>query len=200
VTVTDGQTALVRLADVDPDVILADAFLPRRTGVEICEFVKSQPRFRYIRVVLTAGMLEELKDEDARRIGADGVVRKPFEASTMVKLLKGLAAEAGVERSKLPPELLKSAPPLPSGPPAPEPPPPSRFVPPQPPAPPAVASAASIAVALRPVPKPAPAPEPADPERVRAAVTLALDAAMPQLIDIVTEQVLAAIHPPKTKP
>lgn len=28
VSVTDGETALVRLLDADPDVIVADAFLP----------------------------------------------------------------------------------------------------------------------------------------------------------------------------
>jgi len=28
VTVTDGETALIRLEDVDPDVVLADVFLP----------------------------------------------------------------------------------------------------------------------------------------------------------------------------
>jgi hypothetical protein len=32
-----------------------------------------------------------------------------------------------------------------------------------------------------------------DPEQVRAAVTVALDAAMPALIDQVTEQVIAAL-------
>jgi len=29
VTVTDGETALIRLPDVDPDLIMADVFLPQ---------------------------------------------------------------------------------------------------------------------------------------------------------------------------
>ena len=33
VTVTDGQTALMRLADVDPDVVFADVSLPRRPAM-----------------------------------------------------------------------------------------------------------------------------------------------------------------------
>jgi CheY-like chemotaxis protein len=39
-----------------------------------------------------------------------------------------------------------------------------------------------------------------DPEQIRAAVTVALDAAMPALIDTVTERVIAALSGRKTRP
>ena len=48
VSVTDGETAMIRLSDVDPDLVLADAFLPRRSGLEICREVKTNPRFRHV--------------------------------------------------------------------------------------------------------------------------------------------------------
>ena len=32
VSLTDGEAALLRLADVDPDLILADVFLPGKSG------------------------------------------------------------------------------------------------------------------------------------------------------------------------
>ena len=44
VTVTDGQTALMRLADVDPDLVFADVSLPTKTGYEICREIKSRQR------------------------------------------------------------------------------------------------------------------------------------------------------------
>ena len=43
VSVTDGQTALVRMADVDPDLVIADVFLPGRDGFEICRAIKAYP-------------------------------------------------------------------------------------------------------------------------------------------------------------
>src|SRR5947209_16493408 len=70
VSVTDGETALVRLADVDPDLILADAFLPGRSGVDICRHVKANPKHGHIRIVLTAGMLEAFDEADGRAAGA----------------------------------------------------------------------------------------------------------------------------------
>ena len=41
VSVTDGETALLRMADVDPDLVIADVFLPGRDGFEFCRAIKS---------------------------------------------------------------------------------------------------------------------------------------------------------------
>jgi len=90
VSVTDGETARIRLADVDPDVVLADAYLPNWSGFELCRHVKESPELKHIRVVLTAGILEPFDDEEARRSGADGILRKPFEASVVVDTIKPL--------------------------------------------------------------------------------------------------------------
>jgi CheY-like chemotaxis protein len=229
VTVTDGQTALLRLADVDPDVILADAFLPRRSGLEICEFVKGEPRYRYIRVVLTAGMLEDFKDDAAREAKADGVLRKPFEASTMVKMMRGLVRDAEVARAMMKPEEMAVTPMPPAAPPlvaegkadglwsallasaAPAAVPPphqaamaimiadatAASTPPPAPGPvreaePIPAAEARPDAVVEAISSEAAAVEP-DPARVRAAVTLALDAAMPALIEELTERVLIAL-------
>jgi len=99
VTVTDGETALLRLADVDPDVILADALLPSKDGYEICRYVKSQPRYRHAKVVLTAGALEPLDEAEAARIGADATVRKPFEASVLLQTVRTLVEAATQQRA-----------------------------------------------------------------------------------------------------
>src|ERR1044072_3904999 len=49
VTVSDGDSALIRLEDVDPDVVLADAIMPKRSGYEICQFIRLSPRHRRTR-------------------------------------------------------------------------------------------------------------------------------------------------------
>ena len=56
VSITDGETALLRLADVDPDLVIADVFLPGRSGFDLCRYVKTH--HRHARVILTAGLLE----------------------------------------------------------------------------------------------------------------------------------------------
>jgi CheY-like chemotaxis protein len=170
VSLTDGNAAMLRLADVDPDLILADVFLPGKSGFELCRHVKSEPRFKHVRVVLTAGLLEPFDEDEAKRAGCDAILKKPFEASKVVSTIDPLVKEAQLARGQFVEPIVSVAPVA-----EPEPEPPKPVEPPmlaEPPAP--------------------PAPE-IDPERVRAAVTLALDAALPALIQEITERVLIAL-------
>ena len=188
VTVTDGETALIRLKDVDPDVVLADVFLPLRSGYEICQYIKSHARHKHARVVLLAGLLEPVDEAAAERVGSDAVLKKPFEASVVVALVRPLAEAAQAEReARVEPlgdetaEAVEAAlpGPLPGG---------RGSVPSEQ----AVAPAAEPETPAEAIPAPAPVMV-VDAERVRAAVTVALDRAMPAMIDEITERVLVAL-------
>ena len=161
VTVTDGQTAMMRLADVDPDVVFADVSLPGRSGYEICRHIKTDPRHRHVRVVLTAGLLEHFDDAQAIAVRCDAVLKKPFEASMVVDTVRPLADSACAERAAAPPTADVPVVPV------------------------RVLQTAAVA---EPVIR-----NDEEAERVRAAVTLALDAAMPAIIDRITEKVLIAL-------
>ena len=223
VSLTDGNAAMLRLADVDPDVIIADVFLPGKSGFELCRHVKSDPRLKHVRVVLTAGLLEPFDEDEAKRAGCDAILKKPFEASKVVVTIDPLVKESQLARSQAAEEIALAPPPLTTAQPAePEPPKPddapklaevSRLFEesktaevPKAAEPPSSADAPKLAEAPKPAepprpidvskpaepPPPPPAPE-IDPERVRAAVTLALDASLPAIIQEITERVLIAL-------
>lgn len=154
-SVTDGETALFRMNDVDPDLVIADVFLPGKNGFEICRAIKAA--HRHVRVVLTAGMLETFDEDEARRAGCDAILKKPFEASVVLETLRPLIHDAQLARGLFA-EALAGAQPSP----------------PRPSAPPVVST-------------------PPDPQRVEAAITLALDAALPALVREITEKVLVAL-------
>src|SRR4051812_36892920 len=99
VTVSNTDSALIRLDDVDPDVVLADTVMPGRTGYDICQYLKMSPRHRHVRVILTAGVLEVLDEANAKRVEADGTLRKPFEASALTAAVKPLAEAAARDRA-----------------------------------------------------------------------------------------------------
>ena len=82
VSVTDGETALLRMQDVDPDLVIADVFLPGRNGFDLCRNIKNT--HRHVRVILTAGLLETFDEDEARRAGCDAILKKPFEASVVI--------------------------------------------------------------------------------------------------------------------
>src|ERR1700691_2724843 len=76
VAVSNADTALVRIEDVDPDIVIADTVMPGRTGYEICQYLKMSPRHRHVRVILTAGVLEPFDEERARQVAADATLKK----------------------------------------------------------------------------------------------------------------------------
>ncbi|MGA9882738.1 MAG: response regulator [Candidatus Acidiferrales bacterium] len=78
VSVGNGEAAVRRIPDLDPDLVLADIFMPVRNGYEVCEFVKKDERFAHVPVILLVGAFDPLDEKEARRVGADGVLKKPF--------------------------------------------------------------------------------------------------------------------------
>ena len=153
VTITDGATVLLRLADVDPDLVLVDVTMPTKSGYEICEFVKTSRRHTHTRVVLVAGAVDTVEDAELRRVHADGLLQKPFEASLVLQTVKPLLQAAAADRDRAPrPETVPDA------------------------------------------PRPAAIAGP-DPDLIRAAVTIAIDSALPGLIEEITRKVLVALDP-----
>jgi CheY-like chemotaxis protein len=78
VAVGNGEAAVRRIPDMNPDLVLADIFMPVRNGYEVCEFVKKDSRFSHVPVILLVGAFDPLDEKEARRVGADGVLKKPF--------------------------------------------------------------------------------------------------------------------------
>lgn len=138
VSVTDGAVALRRIADVQPDVVIADVYLPTKNGFELARFLRAQPQHRHVGIVFAAGPTDEFDEQDARNAGADVILRKPFEASALLGAVHQLAGRGvGAEHSETETAFDRSS--------------------------------------------------------IRAAVTLALETAMPALIEELTERVLLAL-------
>jgi twitching motility two-component system response regulator PilH len=139
VSVTDGATALRRLEDVKPDLLITDVFLPTKNGFELVRFLKSQEQHRHVPVIFAATPADQFDEQDARNAGAEAILRKPFEASTLLAAVQPL-----LERSAPKNDNIDARPAL-------------------------------------------------DRATIRAAVTLALDSAMPAMIDELTERVVLAL-------
>jgi CheY-like chemotaxis protein len=76
--VGNGEAAVRRIPDLNPDLVLADIFMPVRNGYELCEWIKKDSKFSHIPVILLVGAFDPLDEKEARRVGADDVLKKPF--------------------------------------------------------------------------------------------------------------------------
>jgi len=90
VTVNNGSAALKRIAELKPDLIVLDVYMPGYSGLEVCQRLKDAGETARIPVLLTVGKLEPFKAEEARRVRADAHIVKPFEASELLTAISRL--------------------------------------------------------------------------------------------------------------
>ncbi len=112
--VGNGEAAVRRLPELNPDLILADIFMPVRNGYELCEWVKKDEKYAHIPVILLVGAFDPLDEKEARRVGADGVLKKPFIPPDPLIAMVTAALE---KHSKLPVESVAVKQPAPATPP-----------------------------------------------------------------------------------
>ena len=119
IAVGNGEAAVRKIADVRPDLVLADVFMPVRNGYEVCQFVKADSTLSHIPVILLVGAFDPLDEQEAQRSGADGVLKKPFvPPDPLISMVKSALVRAGVAHAGFTPaKPVEEAPP-----PAPEPP------------------------------------------------------------------------------
>ena len=80
IAVGDGDSAMEKLADMTPDLVLADVNMPGLNGYQVCEKIKQDVRLRHTPVILLVGSFEPYDEQEAKRVGADDFLTKPFQS------------------------------------------------------------------------------------------------------------------------
>jgi CheY-like chemotaxis protein len=97
VAVGNGEAAVRKISDIRPDLVLADVFMPVRNGYEVCRYVKEDSSLAHIPVILLVGAFDPLDEQEAQRVGADGVLKKPFvPPDPLISMVKSALTRAGI--------------------------------------------------------------------------------------------------------
>jgi CheY-like chemotaxis protein len=91
VTVSNGAAAAKKIAEIKPELVLLDVFMPGYSGLELCEKLRSAAETSKIPVLLTVGRMEPYNAQDGARVKADGVIVKPFEATDLTAAVDRIA-------------------------------------------------------------------------------------------------------------
>ena len=90
IAVNNGSAALKKIAELKPDLVILDVYMPGYSGLEVCQRLKESQETSRIPVMLSVGKLEPFKPEEAHRVRADAFIVKPFEASELLSALSKL--------------------------------------------------------------------------------------------------------------
>ena len=96
----DGQEALTRIAEAQPDLVLLDWMLPVLSGLEVCRQIRRRPGTRDLPVIMVTARTE---DQDAVRgldTGADDYIAKPFSMDALLARMRALLRRSGAAPAK----------------------------------------------------------------------------------------------------
>lgn len=80
ITAADGVSAMEKFVETAPDLVLADVNVPGLNGYQICAEIKQSEPTKNIPVILLVGSFEPFDQDEARRVGADDYMTKPFQS------------------------------------------------------------------------------------------------------------------------
>ncbi|MCX7404964.1 MAG: response regulator [Planctomycetota bacterium] len=89
-TAVDGRDTLDKVASHQPDVILLDVMMPKLSGFEVCQRLKSDPATSPIMIMMVTALGELGDIERAVEAGTDDFLSKPVNKIELVKRVENM--------------------------------------------------------------------------------------------------------------
>ncbi len=89
-TATDGEDALLQIAERQPDIVLLDWMLPKLAGIEVARRLRSQQATRNLPIIMLTARTEESDRIRGLDIGADDYMTKPFSMSELTARIRAV--------------------------------------------------------------------------------------------------------------
>jgi CheY-like chemotaxis protein len=80
ISVGDGDSAMEKIRETLPDLVMLDINMPGLSGYEICENLRKSDQFKTLPVILLVGSFEPFDEDEAKRVGASDYLTKPFQS------------------------------------------------------------------------------------------------------------------------
>jgi CheY-like chemotaxis protein len=93
VAAVDGQDALDKVEDANPDVVTLDVMMPRLDGWATAERLRENPATAKLKIVLLSARAQEADLQRGERIGVDAYLTKPFDPDELIDVVRRLGAE-----------------------------------------------------------------------------------------------------------
>ncbi len=89
-TAKDGDDALAKAKQLKPDLIILDIMMPKKSGVEVCSILRTQPAFKETLIIFLTALSDESSQIKGLDTGADDYVNKPISTKVLVSRVNAL--------------------------------------------------------------------------------------------------------------
>ena len=89
-TAKDGDEALEKAKLYQPDLVVLDIMMPKKTGVEVCEIMRAQPIFKSTLIIFLTALNDEGTQVKGLESGADDYISKPVSPKVFLSRVHAL--------------------------------------------------------------------------------------------------------------
>ncbi len=95
VEVPNGEEAVKKALEINPDLILMDVRMPKMTGFEACKALKQQDKTKDIPVIFLSAKGQEAEINTGLDLGAEEYFLKPFAPDDLIKRVNKVLTKFG---------------------------------------------------------------------------------------------------------
>lgn len=90
ITASNGKKAIEKAEQEAPDLIILDIMMPEMDGVEVCRYLRAQPKFAKTIITFLTARSEDFTQIAALDVGGDDFIKKPIRPGVLVSRIKAL--------------------------------------------------------------------------------------------------------------
>ena len=88
----DGEEALAKVAEFSPDLILLDVMMPKKSGFEVCEALRTDPARSGLKIIMLTAKGRDTEMAKGLALGADAYMTKPFSTKDLIARIREVLA------------------------------------------------------------------------------------------------------------
>jgi len=101
VTAKDGDEAIDKAKRFLPDLLVLDIMMPKKTGVEVCEILRTQPAFKNSLIIFLTALNDESTQIKGLETGADDYLSKPISPRVFLSRVNALFRRVPKKESRV---------------------------------------------------------------------------------------------------
>ena len=86
----DGEEAIRRIRADQPDLVLLDVMMPKKSGFEVCQEIRSDPEMAGVRILMLTAKGRDTEVAKGLALGADAYMTKPFSTRELVDKVRSM--------------------------------------------------------------------------------------------------------------
>ena len=100
-TAKNGDEALDKAKLLNPDLIILDIMMPKKTGIEVCKILRAQSIFKNTLIIFLTALDDEPTHIKGLETGADDYISKPISPKILISRVNAIFRRLNKEEGKI---------------------------------------------------------------------------------------------------